>query len=60
MLRELYEKEGRGSEDKWNLITGSASGIGLALAERFIGKNNEVIIVGRREEKIFYNLNKEM
>lgn len=34
------------------LITGGASGIGLALAERFIEKNNEVIIVGRREEKL--------
>jgi uncharacterized oxidoreductase len=34
------------------LITGGASGIGLSLAERFIKLDNEVIIVGRREEKL--------
>ena len=31
------------------LITGGASGIGLALAQRFIEENNQVIICGRRE-----------
>lgn len=31
------------------LITGGASGIGLALAERFIKENNTVLICGRRE-----------
>jgi uncharacterized oxidoreductase len=34
------------------LITGGASGIGFALAERFLKLNNEVIIVGRREDKL--------
>ncbi len=31
------------------LITGGATGIGLALAEQFLQNNNEVIVCGRRE-----------
>lgn len=34
------------------LITGGASGIGLAFAERFFKKGNKVIVVGRRIEKL--------
>ncbi|MNI08039.1 putative oxidoreductase [compost metagenome] len=34
------------------LITGGASGIGLALAEQFIRNDNQVIIVGRDENKL--------
>lgn len=34
------------------LITGGATGIGLALAERFIQAESSVIICGRREEKL--------
>ncbi|WP_053217569.1 SDR family oxidoreductase [Virgibacillus senegalensis] len=34
------------------LITGGSSGIGLALAQRFLEDNNKVIIVGRNEEKL--------
>lgn len=34
------------------LITGGASGIGFAFAERFLALGNEVIICGRRESKL--------
>jgi uncharacterized oxidoreductase len=34
------------------LITGGASGIGLALAARFLSGGNQVIICGRRESKL--------
>ncbi|MBI5933576.1 MAG: SDR family NAD(P)-dependent oxidoreductase [Chloroflexi bacterium] len=34
------------------LITGGASGIGLALAKKFMGKDNRVIVTGRDREKL--------
>lgn len=34
------------------LVTGGASGIGLALAKRFLDSGNEVIICGRRADKL--------
>jgi uncharacterized oxidoreductase len=34
------------------LVTGGASGIGYALAERFLAAGSEVILCGRREEKL--------
>jgi uncharacterized oxidoreductase len=36
-------------QDRTILITGGATGIGLALAERFVRRNNRVIVCGRRE-----------
>lgn len=34
------------------LITGGASGIGLAFAERFLAAGSEVVVCGRREDKL--------
>ena len=34
------------------LLTGGASGIGFAFAKRFLAEGNEVIICGRREDKL--------
>jgi uncharacterized oxidoreductase len=39
-------------ENRTILITGGASGIGLALAERFARARNQVIVCGRREEAL--------
>ncbi|HVP35922.1 MAG TPA: SDR family oxidoreductase [Terriglobales bacterium] len=40
------------------LITGGATGIGFALAEAFVNKGNEVLICGRREDKLAEAKNK--
>jgi uncharacterized oxidoreductase len=34
------------------LVTGGASGIGLAIVRRFVERGNDVIVCGRREEKL--------
>jgi uncharacterized oxidoreductase len=38
--------------DNTVLVTGGASGIGLAIAERFLAAGSDVIVCGRREEKL--------
>jgi uncharacterized oxidoreductase len=40
------------SNDNTILITGGSTGIGLALAARFLRQGNEVIVCGRRLEKL--------
>jgi uncharacterized oxidoreductase len=39
-------------QNKTILITGGATGIGFALAKRFVAADNTVIICGRRAEKL--------
>jgi uncharacterized oxidoreductase len=39
-------------ENNTILITGGATGIGFALAERFLAENNNVIVCGRREQAL--------
>jgi uncharacterized oxidoreductase len=34
------------------LITGGSAGIGLAFAEKFLELGNEVIVTGRRKDKL--------
>ncbi len=34
------------------LITGGATGIGLSIAEIFLKENNQILVCGRREEKL--------
>ena len=38
--------------NKTVLVTGATSGIGLALAERFLAAGNDVIVCGRRQERL--------
>lgn len=40
------------TNDNTLLITGGATGIGLALAEVFLREGNQVIICGRRKENL--------
>jgi len=43
---------GKASNEKIALITGGASGLGLAMAEKFVAQNIFTIVVGRNEEKL--------
>ncbi len=39
-------------KNKIAIITGGASGIGLAIAEKFVENNSTTIIIGRNEDKL--------
>ena len=56
IIRYTYTKGRKGFIMNLNgntvLITGGSNGIGLALAERFLTAGSEVIICGRRQEKL--------
>jgi 3-hydroxy acid dehydrogenase/malonic semialdehyde reductase len=39
-------------KDKWILITGATSGFGRAIAQRFAAEGNNLIITGRREDRL--------
>lgn len=45
-------KKNQFSESKIALVTGGASGLGFAIAEKFINEGVKTIIIGRNEEKL--------
>ncbi len=46
-------------KDKWVLITGATSGIGLACAKQFAASGSNLVLTGRREERLT-NLQQEL
>ena len=43
---------GKNGENKIAIVTGGASGIGFAIAQKFVENNITTIIIGRNKEKL--------